>query len=53
MSCRVHVVPHTHWDREWYKPYPAARIGLLVDRGWFFGQRVSGCLAGSDPNFTG
>ena len=32
---------------------PAARIGLLVDRGWIFGQRVSGCRAGSDPNFTG
>ncbi|NLD75306.1 MAG: hypothetical protein GX643_01430 [Acidimicrobiales bacterium] len=29
----VHVVPHTHWDREWYKPYPLFRMQLveLVD----------------------
>jgi len=25
----VHVVPHTHWDREWYDPYPAFRIRLV------------------------
>ena len=24
----VHVVPHTHWDREWYLPFPAFRIRL-------------------------
>jgi mannosylglycerate hydrolase len=29
MSRRVHVVPHTHWDREWYKPYPAFRMQLV------------------------
>ena len=25
----VHVLPHTHWDREWYSPYPAFRIRLV------------------------
>ncbi len=25
----VHVVAHTHWDREWYDPYPAFRIRLV------------------------
>lgn len=28
-TCRVHVVPHTHWDREWYKPYPIFRMQLV------------------------
>jgi alpha-mannosidase len=30
----VHLVPHTHWDREWYQPFQRFRIGLvdLVDR---------------------
>jgi mannosylglycerate hydrolase len=33
MSRQVNVVPHTHWDREWYKPYPVFRMQLveLVD----------------------
>jgi alpha-mannosidase len=26
---QVHVVPHTHWDREWYKPYPVFRMQLV------------------------
>ncbi|HSD80321.1 MAG TPA: hypothetical protein VLB47_06650, partial [Solirubrobacteraceae bacterium] len=25
---RLHVVPHTHWDREWYLPLEAFRIRL-------------------------
>jgi hypothetical protein len=25
----VHVIPHTHWDREWYEPYPTFRLRLL------------------------
>jgi len=29
MARRVHVVPHTHWDREWYKPYPIFRMQLV------------------------
>jgi mannosylglycerate hydrolase len=30
----VHVVPHTHWDREWYLPFQRFRLQLvgLVDR---------------------
>ncbi len=29
----VHIVPHTHWDREWYLPFQPMRIKLvhLVD----------------------
>ena len=26
---QVHIVPHTHWDREWYKPYPLFRMQLV------------------------
>ena len=25
----VHIVPHTHWDREWYKPFPVFRMQLV------------------------
>ena len=30
----VHLVPHTHWDREWYLPFQSFRLLLvgLVDR---------------------
>ena len=30
---RIAVVPHTHWDREWYEPYQTFRLRLvhLVD----------------------
>ncbi|MBA3787093.1 MAG: alpha-mannosidase [Actinobacteria bacterium] len=30
----IHVVPHTHWDREWYLPFQTFRLRLveLVDR---------------------
>ena len=30
---RIAVVPHTHWDREWYDPFQTFRLGLvhLVD----------------------
>jgi len=30
----VHLVPHTHWDREWYQPFQVFRMRLveLVDR---------------------
>ena len=30
----VHIVPHTHWDREWYLPFQRFRLRLvgLVDR---------------------
>src|SRR5437867_3065298 len=25
----IHVVPHTHWDREWYEPFEAYRFQLV------------------------
>jgi len=25
----IHVVPHTHWDREWYEPFEAYRFRLI------------------------
>ena len=25
----VAVVPHTHWDREWYAPFPTFRQALV------------------------
>ncbi|MEO8208288.1 MAG: alpha-mannosidase [Chloroflexota bacterium] len=30
----VHLVPHTHWDREWYQPFQAFRMRLveLIDQ---------------------
>lgn len=34
MTRTVAVVPHTHWDREWYQPFQAFRLRLvsLLDR---------------------
>jgi alpha-mannosidase len=26
---RVNIVPHTHWDREWYSPYQKFRLRLV------------------------
>ena len=26
---RVAVVPHTHWDREWYEPFQTFRLKLV------------------------
>ncbi len=33
MTRTVHIVPHTHWDREWYRPFQTFRMQLveLVD----------------------
>src|SRR3989337_2836806 len=30
----IHLVPHTHWDREWYRPFQSFRMQAvdLVDR---------------------
>ena len=28
-SFRVHIVPHTHWDREWYAPFQVFRAQLI------------------------
>ena len=34
MSLTLYIVPHTHWDREWYLPFQEFRIRLvhLMDR---------------------
>ncbi|HYX44351.1 MAG TPA: hypothetical protein VE760_04855 [Acidimicrobiales bacterium] len=29
MARAVAVVPHTHWDREWYAPFPTFRLRLV------------------------
>lgn len=29
MTRRVDIVPHTHWDREWYLPYQTFRLKLV------------------------
>ena len=33
MAKRLHIIPHTHWDREWYMGFEEHRIQLvkLVD----------------------
>ncbi len=34
MGYTLHVVSHTHWDREWYQPFELFRLRLvdLIDR---------------------
>ena len=29
MTRTVHIVPHTHWDREWYRPFQTFRMQLV------------------------
>jgi hypothetical protein len=29
MAIRVSIVPHTHWDREWYSPFQTFRLRLV------------------------
>ncbi len=29
MTREVHIVPHTHWDREWYAPFQSFRLQLV------------------------
>ncbi len=29
MTRRISIVPHTHWDREWYEPYQSFRLRLV------------------------
>src|SRR5205085_10349718 len=43
---RFFVVPHTHWDREWYRPYEYFRLWL--------GHVVDGVIETleGDPSFT-
>src|SRR4030088_1088296 len=28
-AATVHLVPHTHWDREWYEPFQRFRLRLV------------------------
>src|SRR6476660_9034691 len=28
-TATVHLVPHTHWDREWYEPFQRFRLRLV------------------------
>ncbi|MBI1843104.1 MAG: hypothetical protein HYR89_00590 [Actinobacteria bacterium] len=30
MTRRVAIVPHTHWDREWYAPFQTFRLRLVA-----------------------
>jgi mannosylglycerate hydrolase len=30
MTTTVHLVPHTHWDREWYLPFQQFRLRLVA-----------------------
>lgn len=34
MNTTVHIIPHSHWDREWYLPFEQHRMKLveLIDR---------------------
>ncbi|RMF27377.1 MAG: hypothetical protein D6759_17795, partial [Chloroflexi bacterium] len=29
MAYTLHIVPHTHWDREWYQPFQRFRLRLV------------------------
>ena len=42
----VHLVPHTHWDREWYRPFQSFRMKLV--------ELIDGVLdeLESDPRFA-
>lgn len=46
MSRRVAIVPHTHWDREWYEPFQTFRYQLV--------QLLDGLLPQleSDPSYS-
>src|SRR3712207_503446 len=39
----LHVVPHTHWDCEWYRPFEAYRFRLV--------ETLDGLLAADLPYF--
>ena len=29
MKTTVHIIPHSHWDREWYQPFETHRMKLV------------------------
>ena len=39
----LHVISHTHWDREWYRPFEAYRYRLV--------STLDGLLAADLPYF--
>ena len=41
----VYIVPHTHWDREWYEPFETFRAQLVA----LWDELLA--LTDSDPNF--
>ena len=43
---RINLVPHTHWDREWYAPYQSFRMNLV--------ETIDGLLdlLESDPSYS-
>ncbi len=43
---RVAIVPHTHWDREWYEPFQSFRLRLVE----VVGELLS--LLESDPSYA-
>ena len=46
MKRRVYIVPHTHWDREWYEPYQSFRLRLVDMLDSFLPQ------LDADPSYT-
>ena len=55
---RVHIVPHTHWDREWYLPFQTFRLRLvdllddLLPRLEADPSTPTSCSTGSSPSST-
>ena len=43
---RIAIVPHTHWDREWYAPFQTFRMNLV--------ETIDGLLdlLESDPSYA-
>ena len=33
MKRKIHVVPHSHWDREWYFTTSRSKVYLMKDLG--------------------
>jgi mannosylglycerate hydrolase len=41
---KIVIVPHTHWDREWYQPFQKFRHKLV--------KLIATCLAINQPGYT-
>lgn len=41
---KIVIVPHTHWDREWYSPFQKFRYKLV--------KLIDSCLAINQPGYT-